>query len=64
MYTRAIQCFAEALYDAEVKGKDLRDALLAYFTWATTERMASFPSKAASVPEDLTLVRSALEGRL
>jgi len=64
MDRRAIQCFAEALVDAEVNGKDLRDALLAYFTWATTDRMASFPSKAACVPEDLTLVRWSLGGRV
>lgn len=64
MDRRAIACFAAALDDAGVLNDELRRALLAYFTWATTERMASYPSKGAVIPEDLSIVRWSLAGRL
>lgn len=63
MDRRAIACFAEALDDAGVEGQELRSALLSYFTWATTERMASFPGKGGVIPEDRRLVRWSLTGR-
>lgn len=63
MDRRAIECFAAALDDVEVKRQDLRAALLSYFTWATTERMASFPNKGAAIPENMSLVRWSLAGR-
>lgn len=63
MDLRAIACFVAALDDAGVQGQELRDALLAYFTWATTDRMASFPSKGAVIPDDMSLVRWSLAGR-
>lgn len=63
MDRRAIVCFAEALDDVGVEGEELRRALLSYFTWATTDRMASFPGKGAVIPEDMRLVRWSLAGR-
>lgn len=64
MDERAIQCFAAAMDDAEIKGDELRSALLSYFTWATNDRMASYPDKDAAIPEDLRIVRWSLGGRL
>lgn len=64
MDRRAIQCFAAALDDVGVEGPALRHALLAYFSWATHDRMALFPGKNAVIPEDLTLVRWSLDGPL
>jgi hemoglobin len=64
MDRRAIQCFAAAMDDVEIDRQDLRDALLAYFTWATTVRMASFPKKDAAIPESMSLVRWSLGGRV
>lgn len=63
MDRRAIQCFAQALDDIEVRNQVLREALLSYFTWATVDRMASYPSKQSVVPEDMKLVRWSLSGR-
>jgi hemoglobin len=64
MDRRAVQCFAAAMDDVEINRQDLRDALLAYFTWATTDRMASFPNKDAAIPESMSLVRWSLGGRV
>jgi hemoglobin len=64
MDRRAIQCFAEALDDVKIDDLRLRQALLDYFTWATTDRMASFPNKGFSIPEGIRLVRWSLSGRL
>ena len=63
MDRRAIACFAAALDDARVQDQRLRSALLSYFTWATTDRMASFPDKGAVIPEDMSIVRWSLAGR-
>ncbi len=63
MDQRAIACFKAALDDIGVQRQDLRGALLGYFTWATTDRMASFPSKGAVIPENMSLVRWSLAGR-
>lgn len=57
MDRRAIDCFALALDDAGLQSPAVRDALLAYFTWATTERMAAYPKSPAEVPEGLQVVR-------
>lgn len=63
MDRRAIDCFAQALDDVGLESPALRDALLAYFTWATTERMAAYPESAGQVPEGLQVVRWGWSGR-
>lgn len=64
MDRRAIACFDASLDDVGIRGAELRSALLDYFTWVTTVRMASFPCKGAVIPEGMTLVRWSLAGRL
>ena len=63
MDRRAIRCFELALDDTEVHDHALRGALLEYFTWATTERMASYPRSANEVPRDLTIARWSMSGQ-
>jgi hemoglobin len=62
MDRRAIKCFELALGDTAVQDPALRQALLAYFTWATTQRMAGYPKSAGEVPHDLKLARWSLNG--
>jgi hemoglobin len=52
---RAIDCFAQALDDTGLSADErLRDALLAYFTWATT-LMGAYPDSPREVPTGLPL---------
>lgn len=62
MNRRAIACFELALGDAGVQDPVVMQALLAYFTWATTVRMSGYPKSAGAVPHDLTLARWSLAG--
>jgi hemoglobin len=57
MDRRAIACFAQALDDAGVEPPALREALTAYFTWATQVRMAAYPHRRQDVPDGLTIAR-------
>lgn len=62
MDRRAISCFDQALTDAGVEASPLRDALCAYFTWATTGRMAAYPHRRNDVPEGLSIARWGWQG--
>lgn len=62
MDRRAIACFELALGDAGVQDPALRQALLAYFSWATTERMGGYPQSADDVPQHLGLAHWSLRG--
>jgi hemoglobin len=62
MDRRAIHRFELALDDIEVKDPMLRQALLDYFAWATTERMASYPRSKRDVPEGLKIARWSMSG--
>lgn len=64
MDERAQVCFAQALDDAAIPDNPrLRDALKAYFRWAT-ERMSAYPESAQQVPGDLPLARWSWNGPL
>jgi hemoglobin len=62
MDRRAISCFDLALDDTKVKDPALRRALLEYFTWATTKRMAAYPRSANEVPQNLEIARWSMNG--
>ncbi|MCE4553641.1 hypothetical protein [Pelomonas cellulosilytica] len=64
MDQRAIQCFKTALQDAVIEDAELRQCLLGYFVWATTERMAAYPHSASDVPPDLRVPRWSWHGRV
>ena len=64
MDQRAQNCFSQALDDAGLPDDPrLRDALTAYFRWATGE-MAAYPQSADDVPDGLALSRWSWEGPL
>ena len=62
MDRRAIVCFEQALEDIGVQNQALRRALLEYFTWSTTKRMASYPRSASEVPQNLKIARWSMSG--
>jgi hemoglobin len=62
MDRRAIRCFELAMTDAQVPDPALRRALLDYFTWATTKRMAAYPKSPAEVPPNLPLAQWSWDG--
>jgi hypothetical protein len=45
-----------------VQNQALRRALLEYFTWSTTKRMASNPRSASEVPQNLKIARWSMSG--
>ena len=62
MDERAIDCFARALDDAALPDDArLRETLLAYFRWATSD-MATYPESADDVPDSLPLPRWSWNG--
>lgn len=62
MDERAVACFANALDDVGLsRDPDVRDALLAYFTWATGY-MATYHGSRDDVPEGLTVPRWSWDG--
>ncbi len=62
MDRRAIACFELAMGDAGFQDPVVRQALLAYFTWATTQRMAAYPRSSVDVPDDLKLAHWSIKG--
>ena len=62
MDRRAILCFEQALEDIRVQNHALRCALLEYFIWSTTKRMASYPRSASEVPQNLKIARWSMNG--
>jgi hemoglobin len=64
MDRRAITCFDQALEDVGL-GVDeaLREALHAYFAWATTTSMARYADPADDVPDGLEIPRWSWSGR-
>jgi hemoglobin len=63
MNERAIACFDAALVDAGLAANEpLREALHAYFAWATTTTMARYHESAADVPEGMSIPRWSWEG--
>lgn len=62
MDERAQLCFAQALDDADLPADPrLRDALTAYFRWATGD-LATYPDSADDVPDGLGLARWSWDG--
>ena len=62
MDARAIECFDRALEDAGLAGDErLREALHAYFAWATTE-LARYPESPGAVPDGLAVQRWSWDG--
>ncbi|MET7400056.1 group II truncated hemoglobin [Dactylosporangium sp. NPDC005572] len=61
MDRRAIACFAAALDDAGLTDP-VRQALLDYFTWATTTTMSRYHGSADDVPADLPIPRWSWNG--
>lgn len=62
MNERAIACFALALGDVGIVEPALRDALNAYFRWATETAMDAYPRSKQDVPEGLRLARWSWDG--
>ena len=62
MDRRAIHCFELALTDVEAQDPKLRQALLDYFTWATTKRMAAYPKSPSEVPHNLQVAHWSWNG--
>jgi hemoglobin len=63
MDQRAIACFDQALVDTGLaQDPQLRDALHAYFAWATTTAMAQYHGSKNNVPEGLQIPRWSWEG--
>lgn len=62
MDQRAIRCFEQALDDLPVSDSTLRKVLIEYFTWATRERMAAYPTSKREVPEGLRIARWSWNG--
>jgi len=54
---RAIACFEHALGDVGIQDDSAAGALLDYFRWSTTQRMAAYPKSAADVPDGLRIVK-------
>jgi len=62
MDARAVECFERAVEDAGLSGDaDVRDALGAYFTWATGY-MGTYHGSADQVPDGLTVPRWSWDG--
>ena len=62
MDARAVECFERAVEDAGLPGDaDVRDALVAYFTWATGY-MGTYHGSADQVPDGLTVPRWSWDG--
>ena len=62
MDRRAIACFDQALTDAGLADDRLRQALHAYFDWATTTSLALNPESADDVPDGLPIPRWSWDG--
>ena len=62
MDQRAIACFDQALTDAGLTERPLRQVLYDYFAWATTTTMASFHDSADDVPDGLAMPRWSWDG--
>jgi hemoglobin len=63
MDRRAIACFDQALFDADLAADDrLRQVLHDYFAWATTTSMARYHESADDVPAGLRIPRWSWEG--
>jgi hemoglobin len=62
MDRRAIECFDLAMDDVAIRDPALRQALHAYFAWATTSSMAAYPDDADQVPENLRIPRWSWNG--
>lgn len=62
MDRRAIECFVQAMDDAQLVGPLLRRVLHDYFTWATTTSMSAYPETADHVPDDLRIPRWSWDG--
>jgi len=63
MDRRAIACFDQALEDAGLDAiVAVRDALHAYFAWATTEVMAAYHESPDDVPDGLAIRRWSWDG--
>ena len=62
MDARAVACFTAAVHDAGL-GEDaaVREALVAYFTWATTY-MSTYHDSADDVPDGLSVPRWSWDG--
>lgn len=64
MDRRAIACFEAALADVGFdRSPRLADALLAYFTWATTSTMARYHRSADDVPNGLAIPKWSWNGQ-
>ncbi|MFM6848021.1 MAG: group II truncated hemoglobin [Terrabacter sp.] len=62
MDERAVACFAAAVDDAGLGGDPaVRDALVAYFTWATAY-MSTYHDSAADVPHGLSVPKWSWDG--
>ncbi len=62
MDRRAIECFDEALDDAQFEDGPLRQVLHDYFAWATSTTMSSYHSSAADVPSGLAIPHWSWDG--
>lgn len=62
MDRRAIACFDQALADAGVADRALRQVLHDYFAWATTTTMARYHNSADDVPAGLRIPRWSWDG--
>jgi hemoglobin len=62
MDRRAIACFDQALEDAGLTTKPLRQVLHDYFAWATTTTMSGYHESADDVPEGLIIPRWSWDG--
>jgi hemoglobin len=63
MDRRAIACFDQALADVGLSSdRRLREALHAYFTWATTTTMSRYHRSADDVPAGLPIPRWSWDG--
>jgi hemoglobin len=63
MDRRAIDCFDDALADADLTGDDrLRQVLHDYFAWSTTSAMARYPRSMDDVPSGLHIPRWSWDG--
>ena len=62
MDERAVECFERAVEDAGLSGDaDVRDALVAYFTWATGH-MGTYHGSADEVPDGLAVPHWSWDG--
>jgi hemoglobin len=62
MDDRAIACFDQALVDSEIDAESVRQALHAYFAWATRTGMHGYDESADDVPDGLTIPRWTWDG--